>query len=239
MASLFRFKRFSLSNERAALKVGTDAVLLGSAMSLRAQAGQRLLDIGTGGGVIALMAAQRLCDLGAESCRIDAVELDGPSAQEASENFANSPWAGGIECIRADFRDFAATAPHYDHIFSNPPFYDNSLLNPDPRKAPARHTRTLSYREICAFCSTNLAPQGRLSLVLPYEQREDLLRCAASYGLYPFRLMSIKTTERKPFRRLIAEFSFTRTQVEEQTLVLQDGDRRSAAYSELTRDFYL
>ena len=136
-------------------------------------------------------------------------------------------------------RDFAATASSYDHIFSNPPFYDNSLLNPDPRKAPARHTRTLSYREICAFCATNLAPQGRLSLVLPYEQREELLRCAASFGLYPFRLMSIKTTERKPFRRLIAEFSFTRTQVEEQTLVLQDGDRRSAAYSELTRDFYL
>ena len=185
------------------------------------------------------MAAQRLCDLGADACRIDAVELDGPSAQEASENFARSPWAGSLECIRADFRDFAATASRYDHIFSNPPFYDNSLLNPDPRKAPARHTRTLSYREICAFCATNLAPQGRLSLVLPYEQREELLRCAASFGLYPFRLMSIKTTERKPFRRLIAEFSFTRTQVEEQTLVLQDGDRRSAAYSELTRDFYL
>ena len=239
MASLFRFKRFSLSTERAALKVGTDAVLLGSAMSLRAQAGERLLDIGTGGGVIALMAAPRLCDLGADSCRIDAVELDGPSAQEASENFARSPWAGSLECIWADFRNFAATASRYDHIFSNPPFYDNSLLNPDPRKAPARHTRTLSFREICAFCATNLVPQGRLSLVLPYEQREELLRCAASFGLYPFRLMSIKTTERKPFRRLIAEFSFTRTQVEEQTLVLQNGDRRSAAYSELTRDFYL
>lgn len=239
MASLFRFKRFSLSNERAALKVGTDAVLLGSAMSLRAQAGQRLLDIGTGGGVIALMAAQRLSDLGAVPYHIDAVELDVPSAQEAAENFANSPWADSLECICKDFRDFATAAPQYDHIFSNPPFYDNSLLNPDPRKAPARHTRTLSYREICAFCATNLAPQGRLSLVLPYEQRGDLLRCAASFGLYPFRLLNIKTTERKPFRRLIAEFSFTRTQAEEQTLILQDGANRSAAYSELTRDFYL
>lgn len=222
MDSLFRFKQFSLHNEESAFKVGTDAVLLGACMTLLPQ-DRRLLDIGTGTGVIALLAAQRLSELKNSTCTdeksfsIEAVEIDGASAREASRNFSESTWSSNLSVINCPFQDFAAAymnemeekgedAPKYDCIFSNPPYFDESLQNPDQRLSTARHTESLSYREICAFASKALRPLGRLAFVLPSDSEKALIRYAASYSLQLSRLLRIRTSQRKCVKRFVAEF---------------------------------
>ena len=234
MAGSFSFKRFTIRNDKAALKVGTDAVLLGAAMTLRPE-DKTLLDIGTGTGVIALMVAQRLENT---SSRILSIDIDQPSAEEAAENFADSPWASALTAIHTSLADFRPDRK-FDCIFSNPPFYDNSLTNPDAREATARHTESLSYREIFAFSAEWLQPDGHLSLILPADQEVAIIRTAASFGLYPFRIIRVRTTIRKPVRRIILEFSRTREKASDESLTLQDGSARSAQYAELTREFYL
>lgn len=236
MGSSFDFKQFSIRQERSALKVGTDAVVLGAAMTLLGSE-RRLLDIGTGTGVIALMAAQRLS--GRADFHITGIDIDGPSAAEAAANFAASPWPSALEARGIPLQEYIPDG-EIDLVFSNPPFYDDSLRNPDPRESTARHTESLSFRDICAFCAENLTPEGRLSLILPCDCRVLLVRTAASFGLHPFRLLTIRTTAAKAPRRLVAEFSRRRTeQPREDSLILQDGASRTPEYAALTEDFYL
>lgn len=234
MDDSFRFKRFDVRHGRSSLKVGTDAVVLGAAMTLK-PTDKRLLDIGTGCGVIALMAAQRL---DGSDIKITGIDIDAASVSEAQENFAASPWRGRLEASCVPLAEYAPEAP-LDVIFSNPPFFENSLKNPDGRRLMARHTDGLSYRDICAFAAGNLTAEGRLSLILPYDSAEALRRSAASFGLHPFRLLTVRTTPSKAPKRLLAEFSRDRGPVLEDSLVLQDGSGRSPQYSELTKDFYL
>ena len=171
----FRFKRFEVVNERSAMKVNTDGVLLGAAMTILPE-DRCMLDIGTGTGTIALMAAQRVADhVGMEAShgniRIDAVDIDEPSATEAAKNFANSPWAECLHAHNMSLDAFAATdqmdgyAPvqKYDLIFSNPPYFEDSLTAPDERKSTARHTSEgLSYRDIFEFAKERLTGDGRV-----------------------------------------------------------------------------
>lgn len=250
---VFRFRQFSVINERSALKLGTDAVLLGAAMTLPASSpGPQCLDIGTGTGVIALMLAQRC-----PQARILGIDIDLPSFEEAADNFALSPWPDRLTALHLSLEQLdsrldvslarAATAegegcPQFDLIFSNPPYYDTSLLNPDIREAAARHSCSLSYRDILRFAARRLSPHGTLSLILPAQSESELIRFAASCGLNLFRIVRIRTTPKKPFRRIIAEFSLPsglcQSPVQEE-LTLQDGKRRSRQYEELTREFYL
>ena len=254
--SEFRFRQFSVKNEASAMKVGTDAVLLGAAMTLL-PSDRSLLDVGTGTGVIALMAAQRLKAMpvaalpvatdntAAPVFQIDAIDIDPASAAEAAENFAASPWSAHLRALCTPLSAYNQEDAHdapagFDLIFSNPPYYDSSLKNPDARESAARHTETLSYRELCAFAEAHLRPEGRLSLILPASCEKDLLRTAASFGLFPFRLLRILTTPAKPVSRLIAEFSRTRTQPATTELTLMDpAGKRSPEYATLTNSFYL
>ena len=148
MSSVFRFKRFEVRNERSSMKVNTDGVLLGAAMGLDVS-DRRLLDVGTGTGTIAL---------GAE-CVIDAIDIDQASAEEAAENFSASPWPDMLRASHISLDGFAAACGDgFDLIFSNPPYFDGSLKNPDARKSAARHSLSLSYRELIAFAADRLAP---------------------------------------------------------------------------------
>lgn len=228
----FRFKQFSVRQDDSALKVGTDAVLLGAAMTVR-QCDRRMLDIGTGTGVIALMAAQRCPE-----AAISAIEIDRPSADEAAFNFASSPWPSRLQAVCTSLQDYIP-ADRFDLIFSNPPYFDNSLTNPDARETAARHTCSLTHADICAFASEWLTPEGRLSLILPSDCEQRLIRTAASFGLFPFSILRIRTTAAKCPKRLVAEFCRRRDAVTEKELTLQDGPGRSADYSALTCGFYL
>lgn len=230
---VFRFKKFEVANCRSALKVGTDAVLLGAAMTLK-ETDASALDIGTGTGVIALMAAQR-----SPGCRITGIDIDEASCEEARGNFRRSPWPERLSAVHSPLSAFRAEE-RFDLIFSNPPYYDASLKNPDAREAAARHDESLPLQEIFRFAAGNLAPEGRLSLIFPSDREVQALRSAASFGLYPFRILRIRTTPKKGVRRLVAEFSFSRAEhLEDEVLTLMDAGVRTAEYLDLTKDFYL
>ena len=229
--AVFRFKQFSVSNTLSAMKVNTDGVLLGAAMTIPQDA-SLLLDIGTGTGTIALMAAQRH-----PGATIHAIDIDEASAHEAALNFQESPWSGRLTAFHTALAEFKPES-RYDHIFSNPPYYDNSLTNSDERKAEARHSLNLSYSHILAFAADNLTPEGTLSLILPADARKNLLREAGSWGLFPFRILMIRTTPKKKPSRMIAEFSFKRTTPSEDLLTIQDSGKYTQEYISLTHTFY-
>lgn len=269
----FRFKQFEVVNERSAMKVNTDGVLLGAAMTIRST-DRLLLDIGTGTGTIALMAAQRIsdmirtdsdhtdgrrislvsCEVGrmvtdgvgysAEVLKIDAVDIDEPSATEAAANFRNSPWTRTLQAYNMSLDQFAqqmSAERKYDLIFSNPPYFEDSLTAPDERKSTARHTSDgLSYRDIFEFATTRLSEKGRISLVLPADQENVLCRYARMCGFHLFHILHVRTVPRKAPVRIIAEFSRERVEnPSDETLTIQDEGKYTQEYLSLTRDFYL
>ena len=255
---VFRFKKFEVVNERSAMKVNTDGVLLGAAMTI-SPSDRTMLDVGTGTGTIALMAAQRLSSailnsssviLNSSSVilnevknpRIDAIDIDEASASEASANFINSPWNSILKAHHLPLEEFAASAETvYDLIFSNPPYFEDSLTAPDERKSTARHTSDgLSYRDIFEFAKDRLSENGRVSLVLPADQEAALTRYARMCGLYLFRILRVRTVPRKAPSRIIAEFSITRcAELSEELLTIQDEGKYTQEYLSLTGDFYL
>ena len=234
---VFRFKHFNVTNERSAMKVNTDGVLLGAAMMITPQDG-RMLDIGTGTGTIALMAAQR----SGGSAQIDAIDIDEPSVTEAAMNFRQSPWADKLRAYNLPLDQFAAeTSEKYDLIFSNPPYFEDSLTAPDERKSTARHTSDgLSYRDIFEFAKERLTEEGRVSFVLPADQEAALCRYGRMCGLHLFRILRIRTVPRKAPSRIIAEFSRNRVEAPEDTvLTIQNEGQYTQEYLSLTKDFYL
>lgn len=240
---VFRFKKFEVCNERSAMKVNTDGVLLGASMTIM-PSDRNLLDIGTGTGTIALMAAQRLSEIcNGTDVSINAIDIDEPSASEAAVNFANSPWGESLNVHNLSLKDFAAAYPdnEYDLIFSNPPYFESSLPAPEERRSNARHTYTgLSYREIMDFASSRLSAEGRVSLVLPAEQEHDLCRYARMCGLHLFRIVRVRTVPRKAPSRMIAEFSRLRPeQTEEVLLTIQDEGKYTEEYLSLMHAYYL
>ena len=249
--SVFRFKYFNVVNERSAMKVNTDGVLLGAAMTIL-PADRRLLDIGTGTGTIALMAAQRALGIPGQAgddemgaggdFMIDAIDIDEPSASEAAANFDESHWAEHLRAHNLSLQDFADSEPgKYDLIFSNPPYFEDSCIAPDERKSTARHTSVgLSYRDIFEFASERRAENGRVSLVLPADQEAALCRYARMCGLHLFRIMRIRTVERKAPIRIITEFSRQRCQTPaEELLTIMNEGKYTQEYLSLTKDFYL
>jgi tRNA1Val (adenine37-N6)-methyltransferase len=229
------------------MKVNTDGVLLGAAMTIMPE-DRNMLDIGTGTGTIALMAAQRVCSedvrVICDSVKIDAIDVDEPSATEAAMNFANSPWSESLHAHNMSLDDFAMSLPEdrsYDLIFSNPPYFEDSLTAPDERKSTARHTSDgLSYRDIFEFAKERLTGDGRVSLVLPADQEAALCRYARMCGLHLFRILRVRTVPRKAPSRMIAEFSRHRCEtVKEELLTIQNEGQYTQEYLSLTHEFYL
>ena len=233
--STFRFKQFSVTNERSAMKVNTDGVLLGAAMTVK-PSDRRMLDVGTGTGTIALMAAQR----SGGTAQIDAIDIDEPSATEAAANFAASPWPHALNVHHTSLDEFSSET-EYDLIFSNPPYFEDSLTAPDQRKSTARHTSDgLSYRDIFEFAKHYLADNGRVALVLPSDQETAICRYARMSGLHLFHILRVRTVPRKAPSRIIIEFSRQRAQnVVDSILTIQNEGRYTQEYLSFTREFYL
>ncbi len=231
----FRFKRFMLAHDRCAMKIGTDGVLLGA--WAHQEAPGNILDIGTGSGLIALMLAQRFGE-----AMITAIEPDGQAAAQAEENFGISEWKDRLSICRASLQEFApATEMRFDMIVSNPPFYDTTLINPDPRATSARHTCSLSHGELMQHASRLLDGNGSLSIIIPDEYSGKIIRTAAESGLHPVRKTSVLTVEGKRPRRVLAEFSkHAESPCAEETLVIRHADGSyTEEYKRLTADFYL
>ena len=241
---VFRFKEFEVVNERSAMKVNTDGVLLGAAMTIL-PSDRTMLDVGTGTGTIALMAAQRASSVilnEVKNLHIDAIDIDEASASEASANFTSSPWGTALKAHHLSLEEFSSSSETaYDLIFSNPPYFEDSLTAPDERKSTARHTSDgLSYRDIFEFAKDRLSENGRVSLVLPADQEAALTRYARMCGLHLFRILRIRTVPRKAPSRMIAEFSRIRcAEPVQELLTIQDEGKYTQEYLSLTGDFYL
>lgn len=249
--SVFKFKKFSVVNERSAMKVNTDGVLLGAVMTILPE-DRHLLDIGTGTGTIALMASQRLASLrGGEFLADDhmdfnceAIDIDEPSASEAATNFANSPWSGSLKAHNFSLNQYEESMSkdsRFDLIFSNPPYFEDSLTAPDQRKSTARHTSDgLSYRDIFDFAVKYLSENGRVAFVLPADQEMSLCRYARMSGLHLFRITRVRTVPRKAPSRMIAEFARCRCEnPEDTTLTIQSDGAYTQEYLSAMKDFYL
>lgn len=228
---MFRFKQFTVEQDRCAMKVGTDGVLLGA----WAHGGHRILDIGTGTGLIALMMAQRYAD-----ATVVGIDIDAASVGQAMENVSASPFSERIRIVHADARTYEDGSQKYDSIVSNPPYFNHSLTPPDTQRALARHTTELSYRELMDTAHRLLTDDGELSLIIPFDYKELLRSEAILAGFFESRILAVKTTPRKPARRYMMAFRKHPTCIEKAEGVLEDVPGiRSQWYQELTHDFYL
>ena len=228
----FRFKQFNIHHDRSTMKVGTDAVLLGAWADTHGA--RRVLDIGTGCGVIALMLAQRTTE-----AHIDAIEPDLHSFEEATTNVQDSPWHERMVVLQASAQNHRGE-DLYDLIVSNPPFFNKSLLPPAETRANARHTQTLSFDDLLVAVSRLLAPEGQLAIILPAIEGDAFRKTATLYGLTCHRSTRFYSRPGKPQERWLMEFSRHGVETEANSLVLHgEGDAWSDEYRKLTEGFYL
>jgi tRNA1Val (adenine37-N6)-methyltransferase len=256
----FRFRQFEVVQDFSAMRVNTDAVLLGAWMGLPEPSADmadgepfRLLDIGTGTGVIALMAGQRLAQAGLQG-EIHAVEIDEGACNDAGRNFDTAPWEGEKFILhKHSLQEFSNSLPDKFHlVFTNPPYFVDSLKSTDEAKILARHTDTLSQREILFHCTKLVKPGGKLAVVLPVTEGEEFLRKveflmkntpAGENCFVVRRICKVHTVERKPAKRLLMEFELCCAPVNAEPhieqLVMMSGDSKTAQYAELVGQFYL
>lgn len=231
--SYFRFKHFLIKQESAAMKVGTDGVLLGAWVDVDNV--NSALDIGTGSGVIALMIAQR------SNATIHAVEIDEASALQAKHNFENSPWGNRISIDHLSLQAFASKSENkFDLIVSNPPYFNKSLKSPSAERTLTRHTDELPNSDLLDGVKKLLAPEGRFCAILPYTEGNILIAEAVNYSLYCNRKLFVQTRPEKPIIRILTEFSSHKKRLPDSTISIHnaDGDYTDE-YKKLTADFYL
>ncbi|MDX2429410.1 MAG: methyltransferase [Bacteroides sp.] len=232
----FRFKLFTIEQEHAAMKVGTDGVLLGAWTSIP-KSGSRVLDIGTGTGLIALMLAQR-----AKDAEVDALEIDPSAAGQAEDNFRSSPWKDRINCFHTSFQDYSSQCDlQYDLIICNPPFFSASVKTPSKEKNLARHDDSLSLGDLFKYAIPLMQKSATLSLILPAEKEALVFNLISEHQMYCKRLTRVIPVPGKPTHRLLLECSFIPGKCIEDELIIESGGRHmySDKYKKLTGEFYL
>lgn len=201
------------------MKVGTDGTLLGA----WARGGARVLDIGTGTGVVALMMAQRC-----PQSRVDAIDVDAEACAQARENVLNSPFAERISVVNSSLQDYSVqcAAGTYDAVVSNPPFFSDALKSPDARRTVARHTDSLPFRDLAKGAFRLLNDDGEFSLIVPADERRRLEPEALAVGFFPSRVCFVRTTMRKPPRRCLLAFRKSACPVEQTELTIGSDEYR-------------
>ena len=199
--SWFQFQQFRVEQDRCAMKISTDAVLLGTLV--QSDLPKHILDIGTGTAVIALMLAQRF-----PQTSLTAVELDPEAASQARENCEQSPFSERLTVIQGRFQDFPVEEP-FDLLVSNPPFFPDHLPASDPKRQQALHTDSLSFEELLHKASKLLAPSGSFWVILPPRQMQDFIHYATAHGLFPTTRVGIRDSAAKPIHREVIGFTFS------------------------------
>ena len=214
------------------MKVGTDGCLLGGWFDCSQS--RRILDVGTGSGLIAIMAAQRC------NAMVTGIEIDNEAALQAKDNVKNSPWCDRVEIIKKDLLEYVPEEL-FDTIVSNPPYFVNSMKCDDASRTLARHSDSLGSEEFFACADRLLAPHGKVSIVIPCDIAEEWRRSAKGYGFVASRIAYIKTTPRKAPKRVLLEFSRgNAVECIESTLVLENSPGvYSKEAQDILRDFYL
>ena len=244
----FRFKQFTVWHDRSALRVCTEACILGAYAEVTEVT--NALDIGTGTGLLALMMAQRNTKM-----RIDAVEIDAQNVEQAADNIGKSPFAKQIAVHQAAIQDwrkqetphsslltpeFLPYSSHYDLIISNPPFFDKHLLSPREERNRALHTETLSLGDLALSVARLLADTGRFVVLLPPFETQRLTDFLASLGLYPTRQLHLFSRQGKPVFRKITTFERKKAESFIETLYIHDSDGKySDDFRTLLKEYYL
>lgn len=228
----FTFKQFHVNHDQCAMKVGTDGILLGAWAPLGEAT--RILDVGTGSGLVALMLAQRS---GVE-VRITGIELDARAAAQARDNVASSPWPGKVEIVTGALQSYQA--PPFDLIVSNPPYFGHGQAFDCTARADARHTGSLDFPALFQHCNRLLNTEGRLSLVLPYQALDDALSQAEANGLYLVEKQNVITREGKIPSRFLLQFSRLKSCLSEYVVVINSADGGyNKTYTRIVSPFYL
>ena len=235
--SKFQFKQFSLQQDRCAMKVGTDGVLLGAWAPIDHKP-YSVLDIGAGTGLIALMLAQR-----SQAEQIDAIEIDENAFEQCVDNFENSPWNDRLFCFHASLDSFMDDLEDeaYDLIVSNPPFYSEDFKTENEQRDLARFQDALPFEDLVEAASVLLSETGVLAVIVPYKEEAKLIALAKECDLFPLKITRVKGTPTAEIKRSLVAFSFAEThELPIDELIIETARHQyTEDYIALTKDFYL
>ncbi|MBC8594439.1 methyltransferase [Oscillospiraceae bacterium N12] len=227
----FQFKKFTVWHDKCAMKVGTDGVLLGAWTNI--DRADRILDVGTGTGLVALMLAQR------SDAFIVALEIDPNAAKQATENIEQSPWKDRMQVIEGDFKEYKPSV-HFDVIVSNPPYFTDSLKCPDSQRKTARHNDNFTYIDLLKGVSEMLSENGRFTVIIPSDIVNKVKETANNFSLYPSQQLNIITTPGQAPKRNLLTFTFERQECQTEELLIElSRHKYSNEYIKLTKDYYL
>lgn len=233
---MFQFKQFSIRQDKTAMKVGTDGVLLGSWAPIDHNPFS-VLDVGAGTGIIALMLAQRT-----NAEQIDALEIDEDAYEQAVENFENSPWGDRLFCFHAGLDEFIEEPEdEYDLIVSNPPFYAEDFKTENEQRDLARFQDAMPFEEIVEAADLLLSENGILAIIIPFKEEAKFIALAKEAELFPLRITRVKGTPKSETKRSLLAFSRNEVpEIEIDELIIEiDRHIYTPEYIALTKDFYL
>jgi tRNA1Val (adenine37-N6)-methyltransferase len=232
---MFQFKQFSVSQDKCAMKIGTDGVLLGAWTPLE-NTPYSIMDIGAGTGIIALMLAQR-----STAEQIDAMEIDDDAYEQAVDNFENSPWGERLFCYHAGLDEFMEEPEdEYDLIVSNPPFYTEDYTSGDEQRDKARFTASLPFEDLVEAAALLLSDNGIFSVIIPFKEEENFIALAKEFDLFPFKITRVKGTPTTDIKRSLLAFSRDEREIATDELIIETARHEyTPEYIALTKDFYL
>ncbi len=235
MSKPFHFKEFTIAQDRCAMKIGTDGVLLGAWISLENKP-QTILDIGAGTGLIALQLAQR-----SNAQTIDAVEIDDEAYEQCTSNFEESPWADRLFCYHASIQEYASEIDEtYDLIISNPPFYSEDYKTENDARDLARFTEALPFQHLIVCAAHLLSETGVFALILPKKEEENFIKLAAENNLYPNRICHVQGSSSSEVKRSLLAFSRERVRPTMETLIIETARHQyTNEYKNIVSPFYL
>lgn len=215
MEKPFKFKQFTVKQDRCAMKIGTDGVLLGAWTSVKHNPFS-VLDIGSGTGILSLMIAQR-----SHAEQIEAIEIDDDAYEQCSENFENSPWNDRLFCYHASLLEFVEEVEDaFDLIICNPPFYSEDYKTENKSRDLARFNDAMPFKHIIYAVAHLLAEDGLFSIVIPRKEEDDFVALANTIGLFPQRILHVRGNPDTEVKRSLIEFSYTENEVETSELII-------------------
>jgi tRNA1Val (adenine37-N6)-methyltransferase len=233
---MFQFKQFSVQQDKCAMKVGTDAVLLGAWCPINNNPFS-ILDIGAGTGIVSLMLAQRT-----NAEQIDAIEIDEHAYEQCVENFEASPWPYRLFCFHAGLDEFVdEPEDEYDIIISNPPFYSENYKTDNDSRDLARFQEALPFEELVEAADLLLSENGLFAVIIPYKEEQRFIDLCAQVELFPVKITRVKGSHTTPIvRSLLAFKRYELSVLEADELVIEiNRHEYTDDYTELTKEFYL
>jgi len=232
---MFQFKKFTINQDRCAMKVGTDGVLLGAWCPIDNNPFS-ILDIGAGTGILSLILAQR-----SNAVQIDAIEIDENAFEQCVENFESSPWGDRLFCYHAGLDEFMEEPEdEYDLIISNPPFYNEDYKTENEQRDLARFSDALPFKDLVEAVNLLLSENGIFAVIIPFKEEEKFIALAKDFELHPFKITRVKGTPTTEIKRSLLAFSKTQKQTLVDELIIEMARHQyTEEYIDLTKDFYL